>query len=166
MRETPGSGVGIPASRSRVSSESPVVGWPTWSESVRAVGAAEPGSTVKPFTILTGLESGLFEPSSIIHTAPGTLKVGRYTIRDIHNYGDIDLSTVIVKSSNVGASRVAGVMARRASILLGRNPSPQTANRPAGSARKPIPPTPPPATAATSRSSPDPRARTTCECCC
>ena len=67
----------------------------------------EPGSTVKPFTILTGLEEGDFSPESHIDTTPGYLRVGRYTIRDHRNYGDIDLSTVLVKSSNVGASMVA-----------------------------------------------------------
>ena len=67
----------------------------------------EPGSTVKPFTVLSGLKSGQFEAGTMIDTAPGFLKVGRYTIRDHHNYGAIDLSTVISKSSNVGASKVA-----------------------------------------------------------
>ena len=67
----------------------------------------EPGSTVKPFTIITGLRTGLFEPDTMIDTTPGYLKVGRYTIRDIRNYGAIDVSTVIAKSSNVGASKIA-----------------------------------------------------------
>jgi cell division protein FtsI (penicillin-binding protein 3) len=35
------------------------------------------------------------------------LKVGGFTIRDSHDYGRIDVSTVIQKSSNVGASRIA-----------------------------------------------------------
>lgn len=67
----------------------------------------EPGSTIKPFTIAAALEGGRYEPSTLIDTAPGLLRVGRHTIRDIRDYGVIDLSTVIMKSSNVGASKIA-----------------------------------------------------------
>ncbi len=67
----------------------------------------EPGSTMKPFTIAAGLESGLYKPHTPIKTTPGYLKVGDHTIRDTHNYGDIDVTRVITKSSNVGASKIA-----------------------------------------------------------
>ena len=67
----------------------------------------EPGSTIKPFTIAAALESGQFLPGSRVDTSPGTLKVGQYTVRDHRNLGVIDLATVVAKSSNVGASRVA-----------------------------------------------------------
>ncbi len=72
----------------------------------------EPGSTIKPFTIATGLESGLFEPDTAIDTTPGLIKVGRHTIRDPRNYGVIDVSTVIRKSSNVGATKIALALPR------------------------------------------------------
>ncbi|MCG5493405.1 peptidoglycan D,D-transpeptidase FtsI family protein [Ectothiorhodospira variabilis] len=67
----------------------------------------EPGSTIKPFTVAAALESGQFQPETLLETSPGTLRVGRHTIRDIRNYGLIDLSTLLVKSSNVGASKLA-----------------------------------------------------------
>ena len=67
----------------------------------------EPGSTIKPFTIAAALESGEFRPQSLIDTRPGFFAVGRHAVRDMKNYGVIDLSSVIVKSSNVGASKVA-----------------------------------------------------------
>lgn len=67
----------------------------------------EPGSTIKPFTVLAGLISGEFKPRSTIDTSPGLLRVGRYTVRDHRDYGVIDLQTVMAKSSNVGASRIA-----------------------------------------------------------
>ena len=67
----------------------------------------EPGSTMKPFTIAAALESGRYHPASMIDTAPGYLKVGRNRVRDHHNLGVIDIPTVIRKSSNVGASKIA-----------------------------------------------------------
>jgi cell division protein FtsI (penicillin-binding protein 3) len=67
----------------------------------------EPGSTVKPFTIAAALESGKFFPHTMIDTAPGLLMVGRNTIRDTHNYGQLTVAQVIEKSSNVGAARIA-----------------------------------------------------------
>ncbi len=67
----------------------------------------EPGSTMKPFTIAAALEAGRYEPASFIETAPGYFRVSGHTIRDARNYGRIDLGTVIQKSSNVGASKIA-----------------------------------------------------------
>ncbi len=67
----------------------------------------EPGSTVKPFTVAAALESGRFKPHTFIDTRPGRFRVGRKTIRDFRDYGVIDVSTVIQKSSNIGASKMA-----------------------------------------------------------
>jgi cell division protein FtsI (penicillin-binding protein 3) len=67
----------------------------------------EPGSTIKPFTIAMALESRKYQPTTMVNTAPGSLKVGRNTIRDLKNYGNIDVTHVITKSSNVGASKIA-----------------------------------------------------------
>ncbi len=74
----------------------------------RAVADAfEPGSTLKPFVIACALESGRYGPHTPIDTRPGFFRVQGKTIRDIHNYGLIDVTGVIKKSSNVGASRIA-----------------------------------------------------------
>ncbi|MCW8828402.1 MAG: penicillin-binding transpeptidase domain-containing protein [Gammaproteobacteria bacterium] len=67
----------------------------------------EPGSTMKPFTISAALESGKYRPKTPVDTHPGLLRLSGYTIRDSRDYGLIDVSTVIQKSSNVGASRIA-----------------------------------------------------------
>ena len=67
----------------------------------------EPGSTIKPFTVAAVLEDGHYTPNTLIDTSPGLLRVGGRLIRDIHNYGEIDVSTIIQKSSNVGASKLA-----------------------------------------------------------
>lgn len=67
----------------------------------------EPGSTMKPFTIAAALESGLYRPDTFIDTSPGFYRVGEHTIRDLRNYGAIDVAAVIRHSSNVGASKIA-----------------------------------------------------------
>lgn len=67
----------------------------------------EPGSTVKPFTIVAALESGRFSANSLVDTSPGRIRLGKAVIRDSRNYGQISLAKVIQKSSNVGASKIA-----------------------------------------------------------
>ncbi len=70
----------------------------------------EPGSTVKPFAVAAAIENGLFSPETMIDTSPGWYMVRGHTIQDEHNYGKIDLSRVIIKSSNVGAAKIALAM--------------------------------------------------------
>jgi cell division protein FtsI (penicillin-binding protein 3) len=67
----------------------------------------EPGSTVKPFTIIAALESGRYTPNTQIDTNPGYIRVGRKVQRDHRNYGVIDLTTLIAKSSNVATTKIA-----------------------------------------------------------
>ncbi|MGD8429259.1 MAG: penicillin-binding transpeptidase domain-containing protein [Ectothiorhodospiraceae bacterium] len=67
----------------------------------------EPGSTMKPFTVSAALESGKFRPQTKIDTSPGVIRVGHSRVRDERDYGVIDLPTLIRKSSNVGASKIA-----------------------------------------------------------
>jgi cell division protein FtsI (penicillin-binding protein 3) len=70
----------------------------------------EPGSTVKPFTILAALESGLFELDSMIETSPGYLKVDYKTFVDPVDYGQLNLAGVLKKSSQVGTTKLALAM--------------------------------------------------------
>ncbi len=67
----------------------------------------EPGSTMKPLTLVAALESGDFDLDTIVDTTPGWIRVGGKTIPDPRNYGPISLSRVVEKSSQVGISRVA-----------------------------------------------------------
>jgi len=71
----------------------------------------EPGSTMKPFTISTALESGKFKPTTPIDTNPGSLALpGGYLIRDTRNHGLTDVTGVITMSSNVGAAKIAALL--------------------------------------------------------
>ena len=67
----------------------------------------EPGSSFKPFPVAAALESGRFTPSTPVDTAPGFIKVSGYSISDKRDYGRIDVTTVLKKSVNVGASKIA-----------------------------------------------------------
>ena len=67
----------------------------------------EPGSTVKPFTLLAALESGKFQPETVIDTSPGYLKVTYKTFVDTKNYGALDLAGILTKSSQVGTTKLA-----------------------------------------------------------
>lgn len=67
----------------------------------------EPGSTLKPFTAAAALEAGQFRPETRIDTAPGYLRIGRKTIRDVHPHEMLSVAEVIQKSSNVGSAKMA-----------------------------------------------------------
>lgn len=67
----------------------------------------EPGSTLKPFTVAAALEAGGINPDTIFQTAPGTLTIGKATIRDAHRQGPLTVEQVIQKSSNVGSAKIA-----------------------------------------------------------
>jgi cell division protein FtsI (penicillin-binding protein 3) len=67
----------------------------------------EPGSTMKPFIVACALEDGRYTPETAVETTPGWFRVGRNTIKDVHNYGLLDVAGVIRKSSNVGITKIA-----------------------------------------------------------
>jgi len=67
----------------------------------------EPGSSIKPFIVATGLASGQLTASTIIDTSPGFIKVGTKVIEDEHNLGAVDVATILAKSSNVGMAHIA-----------------------------------------------------------
>jgi cell division protein FtsI (penicillin-binding protein 3) len=67
----------------------------------------EPGSTVKPLTVVSGLSSGKFGVNSKIDTSPGRMKLGYAYVKDHRNYGVLTLDGIIKKSSNMGVSKIA-----------------------------------------------------------
>lgn len=79
----------------------------------------EPGSTIKPFIVAAALAGGRYTPGTRIDTGPGLFKVGGATIRDTRDHGVIDVRTVLQKSSNIGASKIAlNIKPRRLWTLL------------------------------------------------
>ncbi len=67
----------------------------------------EPGSTMKPLTLVAALESGRYTVESMIDTSPGEIEIDGKLLQDQLNHGLIDLSRVIVKSSQVGMTKLA-----------------------------------------------------------
>lgn len=68
----------------------------------------EPGSVMKALTMVAALESGKFTPQTTIATSPGyTTLRGGYTIHDFKDYGTLTMAGVLIKSSNVGAIKIA-----------------------------------------------------------
>jgi len=69
----------------------------------------EPGSTMKPISMTAALDSGRWKPTDKVEVYPGTLQIGKYTIRDVtKTEGPIlDLTGILINSSNVGMSKVA-----------------------------------------------------------
>lgn len=69
--------------------------------------AYEPGSSVKPLAVLSALEFGSANVDSLIDTSPGWMHLGGNIVKDPRNYGEIDLTEIIRKSSNMGTSKLA-----------------------------------------------------------
>jgi cell division protein FtsI (penicillin-binding protein 3) len=67
----------------------------------------EPGSVMKPFVVASALETERWTPTTPIDTTPGWINISGHTIKDHHNYGPIDVTRLITKSSNVAATKVA-----------------------------------------------------------
>ncbi|MDF2818963.1 MAG: cell division protein [Stenotrophomonas rhizophila] len=71
----------------------------------------EPGSTMKPLTIASALQSGVVTKDTTVDTNPGYMAIGRYTIKDVpRNNGVLNVTGVITRSSNIGAAKIAAKM--------------------------------------------------------
>lgn len=70
----------------------------------------EPGSTMKPFTVASALESGKIRQNTVIDTKGGVLTVSGRKIHDTHPESVHSVAQVVQKSSNVGAAKIALMM--------------------------------------------------------
>jgi cell division protein FtsI (penicillin-binding protein 3) len=67
----------------------------------------EPGSVMKPIAITSVLEHGIATAKTPVETSPGYTVISGHTIRDHNNYGLLDVTGVLTKSSNVGVTQLA-----------------------------------------------------------
>jgi cell division protein FtsI (penicillin-binding protein 3) len=65
----------------------------------------EPGSSIKQFIIANAIESGQYDTSILVDTSP--VKIGKKVIRDRTDLGNVDLGTILSRSSNAGMSRIS-----------------------------------------------------------
>ncbi len=66
----------------------------------------EPGSTLKPMIVAHALEEGLITREEVFHCEHGAYQMGRRILHDHHPYGDLSLTDVLVKSSNIGMAKI------------------------------------------------------------
>lgn len=66
----------------------------------------EPGSTMKPLTVAIALEKGVIKPDTNMAIGAKYL-VGPKPITDTHPYGNLTVSQIIQKSSNIGTAKIA-----------------------------------------------------------
>lgn len=69
----------------------------------------EPASTLKPFSVAAALQTGRWKASDTVLVQTGSLKIGRFTIRDASRTAGerLDMAGILLRSSNVAISEVA-----------------------------------------------------------
>nr|WP_080416945.1 penicillin-binding protein 2 [Burkholderia ubonensis] len=67
----------------------------------------EPGSTVKPITVALALTKGIVTPLTRFDTSPGRFNVFGSVIHDTDNFGNLSVTQIITKSSNIGMAKIA-----------------------------------------------------------
>ncbi len=66
----------------------------------------EPGSTFKPLIVAWALDRELLERDEMLHCGWGSYRMGRRILHDHHAYGELSVTDVLVKSSNVGMAKI------------------------------------------------------------
>ncbi|MCB0332348.1 MAG: penicillin-binding protein 2 [Bdellovibrionales bacterium] len=66
----------------------------------------EPGSIMKPFVAAVALEQGAASVNDVIDCEQGSFAVGRHMIHDVHPSGAISFHQVVVRSSNIGMTKI------------------------------------------------------------
>lgn len=70
-----------------------------------AVDVYEPGSTMKPLLVAKALDLGIVTPNTVFNTIP--YSISKHLIKDVHTSPQMTVSQIIVKSSDVGVSKIA-----------------------------------------------------------
>ena len=66
----------------------------------------EPGSTFKPMIVSYGLDQGILKKDDLFNCENGQYRMGRRILHDHHRYGLLNLTDVLVKSSNIGMAKI------------------------------------------------------------
>lgn len=66
----------------------------------------EPGSTLKPFIVAAALEKGLLKTEEEFDCEHGEYRMGKRLLHDHHSYGVLNVTDILVKSSNIGMAKI------------------------------------------------------------
>ncbi len=66
----------------------------------------EPGSTLKPFLVAAAIDDGVLKPDETLNCEHGAYRMGRRILHDHHPYGELSVTDILVKSSNIGMAKV------------------------------------------------------------
>jgi len=67
----------------------------------------EPGSVLKPFAVAAALQTDHWKRDSLIYCENGSYRVADYVIHDVHPEGWLDMTGMLVRSSNICAAKIA-----------------------------------------------------------
>ena len=67
----------------------------------------EPGSVLKPFAAAAALQTDHWKRDSLIYCENGSYRVADYVIHDVHPEGWLDMTGMLVRSSNICAAKIA-----------------------------------------------------------
>lgn len=70
------------------------------------------GSVFKPFTVAGALDAAAVTPQTTFDCRQGLWRVGRRTLHDVHPYGELTVSDIVSRSSNIGAAQIAMALGR------------------------------------------------------
>jgi len=66
----------------------------------------EPGSTFKPCIVAWALEKQVLRKDEVFNCEQGAYRMGRRILHDHHPYGDLSVTDILVKSSNIGMAKI------------------------------------------------------------
>lgn len=69
----------------------------------------EPGSMMKPLVVCGVLRRGLVSPKDVFFCHNGAYRIGGRTLRDVHPYGNLTVEEILIRSSNIGMSKLAAI---------------------------------------------------------
>ncbi len=66
----------------------------------------EPGSTFKPCIVAWALQKKVLRHDDVFNCEQGAYQMGRRILHDHHPYGDLSVTDILVKSSNIGMAKI------------------------------------------------------------
>ncbi len=72
----------------------------------------EPGSIMKPIVAAAAIDDGLISPETLLNCEGGKYPIGKHVIKDVHPNGVISLHDVVVRSSNIGMTKVGMLLGK------------------------------------------------------